>query len=346
MRRDTFESLTLRQVRAQAALIFAIALINVPVQSRAQNSPPRCDQVPALRVIARPNPAARADDRRIPPPPPSRLVSVQPESLLAPPPQKLEDTPSERQPAQAIPDPVDLPPLPSVNRDAERIPADAEYQTDRRVERLRQQLDLLRHHLSERRMNTVPTEPPGSVDEHTTAPPVTNDHSADAAQEAHPHGIPVAPAPQHELKHDGQEPHRPQATTEPPPAPSKAASLIKGLPSSPYDRVSIADNLFAAGETVTAAQIYREIPLAELTRPEAGWVRFQIANCHRRLGQIDDARKIYRRLVVDPALGWLQELSKWWLDALDQRDALAKDQQRVHELVRQAEQVKHATNTP
>jgi hypothetical protein len=267
--------------------------------------------------------------------------------LLVPPLLKSLNSPAEAAPAETPSAPEALPPLPSVKQEEPRPAIDYDAETQRRVERLRQQLDQLRHHLSERRTETVPAEPP--------APKA---HEAAPSKESDPHSAPHSEAPDHqvesvpstdspEVEHGAQEPNVPATEPHPPTAPpSKAASLIKGLPASSTDRVSIADNLFAAGEIVTAAQIYREIQLKELSRSESGWVRFQIANCHRRLGQTEDARKIYRRLVAEPALGWLQDMSKWWLDALDQRDALLKDQQRIHELVQQAERVKHAASNP
>jgi hypothetical protein len=50
--------------------------------------------------------------------------------------------------------------------------------------------------------------------------------------------------------------------------------------------------------------------------------------------------------VADPSLGWLQDLSKWWLDVLDDRDALVQEHQRLKALVQQAEQVTRATQSP
>src|SRR5690606_3383874 len=115
------------------------------------------------------------------------------------------------------------------------------------------------------------------------------------------------------------------------------------LPTSASDRVAVADNLFAAGEIVTAAHVYSQVPVNELSRSEAGWVQYQIASCHRRLGQLDEARKGYRRRVTDPSLGWIQDLSKWWLGMIDEREALSKEHARLRALVQQAEKV---TNVP
>jgi hypothetical protein len=102
------------------------------------------------------------------------------------------------------------------------------------------------------------------------------------------------------------------------------------------DRVAVADNLFAAGETVLAADIYRQVAVQEISRDEAAWVQFQLANCERRLGRLDEARKRYRRLVADPTIEW-QDIAKWWLNALDEQDALAREHLRLSTLIRQLE---------
>jgi hypothetical protein len=204
----------------------------------------------------------------------------------------------------------------------------------------------LRHHLSERRSNASQAKPDSTPAPEAIASPELKDDAPEPTTPAVDPTDPVATSPDPPPESNVGESHPAPEGVVPPAPPSKTASLIKGLPSSPSDRVSIADNLFAAGETVSAAQIYKEIPLTELSRTESGWVRFQLANCHRRLGQTDDAKKLYRRIVSDPSLGWLQDLSKWWLDALDQRDALTKERQRIHDLVQQAEQVKHAAVAP
>lgn len=347
MTRDVRTALKTPRTRARAAFVVAVALGCLPQLLPAQNLAPHCDGVPTVRVVPRSNPSARADDRRIPPPPPSRLVSLHAEPSPPATAGTSVQTPPQAGPSDSFPAPTDLPQLPSIPQQAEPDRDDADYQTKLRVERLRQQLDQLRHHLSERRSNASQAKPETTPAPDAIASPEPMDDAPEQTTPAVEPSAPVAtspdpPPPQNSV---GESHPAPEVGT-PPVPPSRTASLIKGLPSSPADRVSIADNLFAAGETISAAQIYKEIPLTELSRTESGWVRFQLANCHRRLGQIDDAKKLYRRIIVDPSLGWLQDLSKWWLDALDQREVLTKERQRIHDLVQQAEQVKHAAVTP
>jgi hypothetical protein len=138
--------------------------------------------------------------------------------------------------------------------------------------------------------------------------------------ESHPAPSPVTPAPK-------------------PVEFGKVTGLIKDLPVEPLDRLAVADNLFAAGETILAAEIYKSIKGAKLPRDEVNWIEFQLASCDRRLGRIDDARKRYRKLVGDPSTGRIQDLSKWWLDALDRQETLKKELVAVKALVEQARKV-------
>jgi hypothetical protein len=170
---------------------------------------------------------------------------------------------------------------------------------------------------------------------------------------AEPHPVVQTPAaaqestPNHEPPAEAV-PSRPEETPAAPPAADVAdqtpqTPLIKGLPVSSIDRMSVADNLFAAGETLLAADIYRQITLSELPREEVSWIEFQIANCDRRLGKIDEARKRYRRLVGASALDWVQDVAKWWLDALDEEDALKKEHARLAAAIQELQKATHGT---
>ncbi|QDT53800.1 hypothetical protein Pan44_18240 [Caulifigura coniformis] len=216
-------------------------------------------------------------------------------------------------------------------------------ETDRRVERLKRQLEELNELLSR-----PPVEPP--VIERTIVLPMpeSTHHEADVTsvpaetQVAPPASAPTPPPPEPApTEHPRPEPSSPAA-----PETSKAAasSLIKGLPVSALDRVYVADNLFAAGEYVLADEIYQQVDRKAISGNESGWVEFQLANCSRRLGRIDDARKRYRRIVADPTLGWLQDMAKWRLDAIDEREQLVKEHARLDAAIRQHTEVPHAAN--
>jgi len=229
-------------------------------------------------------------------------------------------------------------------------------ESERRVERLKRQLDELNDMLSR-----PPVEPP--VIERSIVPPYSPPTPPDEDSPFAPNPLPQPPAaPTHAAS-----PVAPEATSAPVPAPESApshhgpahvadtpssppaetarstsSSLIKGLPVSAIDRVYVADNLFAAGEYVLANDIYLQVDRRAVSGDESGWVEFQLANCSRRLGRIDDARKRYRRVVADPTLGWLQDLAKWRLDAIDERDLLVKEHARLDAVIKQHTEVPRA----
>jgi len=286
----------------------------------------------------------RAVDRCDLPTPPRRVGSVPDRSLATTPPPPSRLVSRETPPAESIttsPDalaaPNSLPQIPALSGKTvpQNIPSE---ETQRRIERLQRQIEELGDRLSSPVSEPafpVPSEPP--VD---AVPPPENDvpevHQNDhqeSSREAHE----AAAAPLPKVSH---EPHAQAAAN---PSNKKPKTLIKDLPVAPQDRIAVGDNLFAAGETVLANEVYRQVPIKQLTRDEAAWVDFQIANCERRLGKIDDAKKRYRRLVADPTIAW-QELAKWWLDALDEQETLKKEHERLEVVIREIEKATHDDN--
>jgi hypothetical protein len=210
-------------------------------------------------------------------------------------------------------------------------------ETDRRVDRLKRQLEELNDLLSR-----PPVDPP--VIEHPIVAPWPA--PAEAVTERPPinERPPVPPQVVAPESSHPEPPHNPPAETPHKPESTKSASssLIKGLPTSAIDRVYVADNLFAAGEYALANDIYLQVDRRSISGDEAGWVEFQLANCSRRLGRIDDAKKRYRRVVADPTLGWLQDLAKWRLDAIDEAEQLVKEHGRLDAAIRQYTEVVNA----
>jgi hypothetical protein len=220
-------------------------------------------------------------------------------------------------------------------------------ETDRRVERLKRQLEELNEMLSR-----PPVEPP--VIERTIVNPFSQPTPSSqptspeteapfSATESHSSKPPAVPeSTHHEPAHTEQtpEPHAPPAAESAKPL---STSLIKGLPVSAIDRVYVADNLFAAAEYLLANDIYLQVDRRAISGDESGWVEFQLANCSRRLGRLDDAKKRYRRVVSDPTLGWLQDMAKWRLDAIDEREQLVKEHARLDAAIKQYTEVPRAT---
>ncbi len=223
-------------------------------------------------------------------------------------------------------------------------------ETDRRVERLKKQLDSL-HELLAR----PPVEPP--VVESIVSPPkeeepVAPQPVAPVVPEKLPEPVKPVPTPRPPVPAESPL-HEEHSVSEPATKPARAektglsaSGLIKGLPVAAIDRVYVADNLFAAGEYMLANEIYEQVDRKAISQDEAGWVEFQLANCSRRLGRIDDAKKRYRRVVADPTLGWLQDMAKWRLDAIDEREQLVKEHARLEAAIRAMSETSHAPAKP
>jgi tetratricopeptide (TPR) repeat protein len=108
-----------------------------------------------------------------------------------------------------------------------------------------------------------------------------------------------------------------------------AEAIIDG----PVDRIGLADNLYAMGELQIALEMYQQVDLKQLSESEWYWVKYQIASCYRRLGQISDAQDQYRRLAGQKNAGWLATTARWWLDQMDARAALQKKVEEQEQII-------------
>lgn len=128
------------------------------------------------------------------------------------------------------------------------------------------------------------------------------------------------------------EPEPEQLTAEPVEAPTEPAAEQKSLFADamdattvidgPVDRIGLADNLYALGELTIALEMYEQVVTTKIKASEAYWVMFQRACCHRRLGQLEKAQELYRRLAGQEPAGWLAKTSRWWLDQMDTKAAI------------------------
>lgn len=101
----------------------------------------------------------------------------------------------------------------------------------------------------------------------------------------------------------------------------------------PIDRLALANNLFAINEFVLALEMYEQIDRLPLSGGDEFWVEYQIASCHRKLGQLARAQKHYGLLVAQPDAGWLCNLSRWWLDRVNERMKLESDLAKFDEVL-------------
>lgn len=205
------------------------------------------------------------------------------------------------------------------------------------MERLRQQLLQL---AEQRRATAEPRRDPPSPQ-----PPEQTPHQSDSHAVPTPPDEPGLPGvdpfqTEHGDLAPGQpaESHHgsaldPEHTLAPPPpdhhhaADSGAHRLNKPaeVPGTRINRLALGDSLFASGQSELALQAYKNIETTRLPAADRHWIAYQIANCHRRLGDIPEAERRYRRLAGAVDGGWCAAHARWWLDALATRTALQRD---------------------
>ncbi len=218
------------------------------------------------------------------------------------------------QPTVPPPWPADSPPsFPSPAQESERDALeDLQQAKERQFQRLQQQILELGRRWNGRREGT--TSAPN--DRGAAAPP--------AAGGAEPATTPeVAPA--------GDAPLPPLPST---PSDSPSAHLpLDG----PVDRLGLADSLFATGQIEAAARVYAELEQASLTPDERAWIQFQRAACDRRSGRISAAQQRYRDLITAGQPEWLMPLARWWLKAIDDRERLSANADKLKTILQQLE---------
>ena len=82
------------------------------------------------------------------------------------------------------------------------------------------------------------------------------------------------------------------------------------------DRLSLANNLFAAGQIDLALPIYAELLTLEPAPNDRVWIEYQLANCYRRSGDIKRAEKLYRVVAGSTASLYWAERARWWMSNL------------------------------
>ncbi len=98
--------------------------------------------------------------------------------------------------------------------------------------------------------------------------------------------------------------------------------------SGPVDRLRLADNLFATGEPQLALEIYEDIIELRQAPAKQTWIEYQMAGCHRQLGDLDQAERLYRVVTGTPNAEFLSQSSRWWLESIKrQREIQARHNQ-------------------
>ena len=111
-----------------------------------------------------------------------------------------------------------------------------------------------------------------------------------------------------------------------------AVGQLAGL-DQPVDRLALADNLLRSLQLDLALQIYQQLD-GELPAPEdQAWIRYQIANCHRLSGRLNEAKKVFRELTNSGREDFPVPLARWWLTAIDRQADLMARSQRFEEIL-------------
>jgi hypothetical protein len=139
------------------------------------------------------------------------------------------------------------------------------------------------------------------------------------AQPAAPHAA-EEPAPGHDATHD--------AITSM--APHSSAELVSG----PIDRFSLAVSLFGSHQWDVCLSVLESLQLDQLPREDQIWSQYMKACCHRHCGSLDEAQRLYRRVLAETDAGWVAELARWWLDNLEEKKRLQQDAQRLAETLK------------
>ncbi len=91
----------------------------------------------------------------------------------------------------------------------------------------------------------------------------------------------------------------------------------------PGDRLKQAENLYRAGEIRAAQKVLQSIDLAALASKQASLAKYLRACCHRRLGDYEQARQIYRDIAASKDDAFLAECAAWQLQAIRSREEMA-----------------------
>ncbi|WP_417850758.1 hypothetical protein [Thalassoglobus sp.] len=87
----------------------------------------------------------------------------------------------------------------------------------------------------------------------------------------------------------------------------------------PIDRFALSSSLFATGHYDECLRVLSAIEKTDWSRHESHWADFLRAGCYRKLGQLEVAQQLYRRLVSDEESEWIGTVSGWWLDQIQEQ---------------------------
>ena len=105
----------------------------------------------------------------------------------------------------------------------------------------------------------------------------------------------------------------------------EALSMVDG----PVDQLAFANNLYGTGETGLALEIYQKLNKSKLVPDQVVWVEYQMANCHRLLGDKQAAERGYRIVTSRDKSSWVGSNARWWLEVADRTRRLKDRTDRI-----------------
>lgn len=270
-----------------------------------------------------------------------------PPGLLAPP----------RQPPRKVEVPVPLfgETEPDLIRDPDNPVSDPSAELFRslkqkRFEELKRQLDELSRHWPQPDSGDADNQSSPEEDEPPSAPPVADPVESPAPNKSETKWGPSTPKGDSNVPADDSDEHQPadfppdsDSSSDNEAAAVEDSSDRSSLPPSeadetelapfdgPIDRLSLATSLFGAGEFEVCLQLLDLLDDRDLTPDDRRWAAYLRACCHRKLKRVQEAQKLYRQLVADNESGWTGDMSRWWLDHIEERSRLTADLTRLSE---------------
>lgn len=117
-----------------------------------------------------------------------------------------------------------------------------------------------------------------------------------------------------------------------PPAPEPPRFPEIDFNRKPTDRSRFIQNLYRAGETKSTLRAIELVPPGEFTGKQASLMKYIRASCHRRLGQLSEAKQLYSELTLSTEDEFLAQCAAWQLEAIRWRieNAAQLDLTRTH----------------
>jgi tetratricopeptide (TPR) repeat protein len=102
------------------------------------------------------------------------------------------------------------------------------------------------------------------------------------------------------------------------------------ISTSPLNSMELANSLFITGHYSQALKGYQSLLNNQTHQLDRDWLRCLAANCHRVLGQVSQAERLYRDVVASKQNSYPADHSKWYLDHLTRRKQLQTQLQAMH----------------